>query len=205
MFPATPHQPLRHLATAPSNSLRHRLLVGLVVFSALLGQMPARAESGDSSESHGAWTLRCENRPEPTATQSGDGDTEDASGGTSRQCFIFQNVVMKQSGQRVFNIAIGFLPGTAQPIAVLTLPLGISLPPGARLMVEGAGTLEFLIERCVPAGCRAGGSISPSLREAMSSADTATVAFQDGSRQDIAINLSLEGFADALVALESHR
>lgn len=205
MFPATPHQPLRHPAMTRPNSLRRALLVGLVTFSALLSHTPAGAASGDSSESHGAWTLRCENRPEPPASQSDGGDTADASGGASRQCFIFQNVVMKQSGQRVVNIAIGFLPGTAQPIAVLTLPLGISLPPGARLMVEGTGTLEFLIERCVPAGCRAGGSISPSLREAMSSADTATVAFQDGSRQDITVDLSLEGFADALVALESHR
>lgn len=184
---------------APTRSRNRNVCALGAVALCLVAGVPAFAAPLNAAETYGAWTLRCENRA--GNTESGAVEAAPA----EKQCFIFQTVVMKQSGQRVFNIAIGFLPENPQPIAVLTLPLGISLPPGARLQINGGPTLEFLIEQCVPAGCRAGGSINETLREALSAAPTATVAFQDGARQDLAIELSLEGFAEALRALEGHR
>lgn len=158
------------------------------------GDNPAASEV---NEIHGAWTLRCEPRPGTATTEPGQAPQE--------QCFIFQNVVMKQSGQRVFNIAIGYVPEAERPIALLTLPLGISLPPGVRLRVPDLPPMEFLIERCIPAGCRAGAQISQELAEALSNHTTATVEFRDGSRQDLSVQLSLEGFAEALTALGNRR
>ena len=149
--------------------------------------------ASELNETYGAWTLRCESRP---------GGADQA---PQEQCFIFQNVVMKQSGQRVFNIAIGYVPETERPIALLTLPLGISLPPGVRLRVPDLPPMEFLIERCIPAGCRAGAQISEELAEALGTHATATVEFQDGSRQDLSVQLSLKGFSEALAALDTRR
>ena len=61
----------------------------------------------------GQWSLRCE---QPKRGQE--------------RCSIVQDVVTRASGQRVVRAAIGLVPGSPEPIALFTLPLGISLPRG---------------------------------------------------------------------------
>ena len=71
-------------------------------------------------------------------------------------CFIIQNLVLREGGQRVLQLAIGFVKATPEPIALLSLPLGISLPPGAEIQVGEGPPTRVAIERCELNGCRAG-------------------------------------------------
>jgi invasion protein IalB len=135
------------------------------------------------------WTLKCESAKEPQAPA------------TANQCFIFQNLVLKEGGQRVMHIAIGYLPDNTEPVALLTLPLGISLPPGAALTVDTGEPVRFPIERCEPSGCRAGIKIDAKLLERLQKGNKAEVTFHDGSRRPIKVPLSLKGITAGLAAL----
>ncbi len=132
----------------------------------------------------GQWSLRCE---EPKDGQE--------------RCSIVQDVVTRASGQRVVRAAIGLVPGGADPIALFTLPLGISLPPGVSLRIGSGEPVHFPIERCEAEGCRGFLKLGAELLEALKRAGSVELSFHDRQRQPIRVPLSLDGFSPALEAL----
>ncbi|MGQ0595114.1 MAG: invasion associated locus B family protein [Gammaproteobacteria bacterium] len=151
-------------------------LMALVAFGA--------AAEPEVRQVFGQWRLHC----------------EPAKRGQER-CSIVQDVVTRTSGQRVVRAAIGLVAGSTEPIALFTLPLGISLPPGASLRIGTAEPVSFPIERCDAQGCRGGMKLGATLLDALKQAQNAELIFHDGHRQSIRVALSLEGFAAALEAL----
>lgn len=143
---------------------------------------PAELADGDA---FGNWRVSCET------------DAQDGRKG----CFIVQNLVLREGGQRVLQFAIGFVEETPEPIVLLSLPLGISLPPGAEIQIDEGKPTRIVIERCEPNGCRAGMKLKPEMLEAFRNGDHLSVTFYDAKRQPIEVALSLEGFEEGLAAL----
>jgi invasion protein IalB len=135
----------------------------------------------------GSWIAKCE------APQ------EDQQGG----CFILQELVLREGGQRVLQMAIGYVPGEDAPIAALSLPLGMSLPAGVVMEVPGADAMHFPVERCEPSGCRAGARLEPAFLSALAKAKQMKVRFNDAKREPIEVAVSLEGFEAGLSAIKS--
>lgn len=171
-----PAAPVRHPSRFP------RLLAALCALPVVLTAQ-AQVKDGESFDN---WTVRCE-------------DSKDAQ---ARQCFIFQNLVTREGAQRVLHVAIGYLPDRPEPIALVTLPLGISLPPGASIQVDDGEPTRFPVERCEPNGCRAGLRLESPLLDAMKTGQELRVTFQDGSRKPVTVPLSLQGFTAGLRALK---
>lgn len=136
-------------------------------------------------ETFGNWTAKCE------------APKDQKEGG----CFIYQNLVLREGGQRVLQVAIGYVPNSTEPIALLSLPLGISLPPGVSIEVERDDPLRFPVERCEPNGCRAGLKLKSSFMDKLASAPQMTVRFHDAQRQPIEVPLSLKGLDEGLKSL----
>ena len=159
----------------------HWILATLFTATLLCGPVSAKDEAN-----YGSWTAKCE---EPHADKEGG-------------CFIFQNLVLREGGQRVLQVAIGYVPNTTEPIALISLPLGISLPPGVSIELANGQPIRFPVERCEPNGCRAGLKLKQAFLKALKRADTLTVRFHDAQRQPIEVPLSLAGFAAGLEALK---
>ncbi len=143
----------------------------------------ARPENGKAFKN---WTVRCEKAKEAE----------------EETCYIFQNLVLKEGGQRVLHIAVGYLPDREEPVALLTLPLGISLPPGGTLQVDDNEPVRFQIERCEPNGCRAGLILRPELLQQFKKGMKAQVTFHDAGRRPISVPVSLQGFTAGLASLK---
>ncbi len=156
------------------------MALGLCV---LTGAGSAKPKDG---EVHGNWTVRCEKQ----------------GNAAEEQCFIFQNLVLREGGQRVLHIAVGFLAKEPEPIALVTIPLGISLPLGVSIMVDQDGLRsKFPIERCEPKGCRGGVKLDARMLDALKKGKEATVTFHDADRQPVKVPISLKGFSAGLTAL----
>ena len=147
------------------------------------GPVQARPEHGQTFKD---WTARCEQAP-----------------GTSRErCFIFQNLVLAESGKRLVHMAVGYLAANGRAAAVITMPLGISLPPGASISVDGGAPRKFIIERCDNDGCVGALALSEQLLSELKRGLQARISFHDGARRRIAVPVSLLGFTAGFNSLE---
>lgn len=136
-------------------------------------------------QSFGDWMVRCE-KPQNAPKQT---------------CFIFQNHVTKKDGKLVLHIAVGYIPEKDQPVAIITMPLGISLPPGVQIKVDDNEALKVPVERCEPQGCRAGVLLRGTLLSQFKAGHIANITFDDGARRPITIPVSLKGFTAGLASL----
>lgn len=160
--------------------------LALLLACAGTGTFAVAAEGDGKAQRFGSWVAKCE------APQEGQ------QGG----CFILQELVLREGGQRVLQMAIGFVPGDEFPIAALSLPLGMSLPAGVVMEVPGARAMHFPVERCEPGGCRAGARLEPDFLRALGTAESMTVRFNDAKREPIQVAVSLKGFSAGLAALK---
>jgi len=169
-----------------ANCFAWGVVLGFVA-SAFAADVPVAApENTARPDRFGHWVARCE------------ASTEEQQGG----CFIIQDLVLRAGGQRVLQVAVGYVPGSTTPIAALSLPLGMSLPAGIVLQAGDSAPLHFPVERCEPRGCRAGTPLAPEFLAHMASADRMTVRFNDQKRQPVEVSVSLEGFAEGLASLK---
>ncbi|MFT4563288.1 MAG: invasion protein IalB [Gammaproteobacteria bacterium] len=167
---------MRHLNLLP--------LMFVVLLASALATVNAEPADG---KSFGNWTINCESEAQ----------------GSRKGCFIIQNLVMREGGQRVLQIAIGYVVETPDPIALVSLPLGISLPPGAEIQIDSHATHRIAIERCEPNGCRAGLKLGPDILSNLRMGTQVSIKFYDAKRQPIEVPLSLDGFEEGLSSLSA--
>lgn len=161
---------------------QHRGLL-LLVLLAVVGVAHAAPDAVNERD-FGAWTLRCEGAAQ------------------ARRCIMLQNLVLGDSGQTVLQFTIGFAPGDPAPTVLLSLPLGIALPPGVSIRIDAGAPATFPIERCEPAGCRAGMKLRERTVAQLADGRELVITFFDADRQPIDVPVSLGGFADGYAALQ---
>lgn len=160
---------------------------GLTAAAALLTcVVAAPCAAAEDTAKFGNWTAKC----------------EESKGQVQGGCFIFQNLVLREGGQRVLQFAVGYVATTEAPIALLSLPLGISLPPGVTIRIGDAEPTRVIVERCEPNGCRAGLKLTERLLQQLRDGTQLTVTFHDAERRPIEVPLSLEGFEAGLNSLQ---
>ncbi len=166
------------------HSSTQSLLIQLIFVFALLSSAaaPAQPTNGDA---FGNWLVNCET------------DAENGRQG----CFLIQNLVLREGGQRVLQIAVGYVAEAPEPIALISLPLGISLPPGTTLKVDDLEPTRIAVERCEPNGCRAGVKLGAELLQKLIRGEQLSITFYDAKRQPIDVPLSLKGIEEGLAAL----
>jgi len=141
---------------------------------------PATAQN-PHAKIFGDWRIRCNT---PTGAPAG--------------CTMFQNVIVKGSGQPVLQAVFGYMDGTNTPVGVFATPLGIYLPPGLTLQIDKGQVYEMAIEICGRSGCRVRFSLDETLLKTFKRGKTAEIVFQSGVRKPVEIPLSLKGFTAAL-------
>lgn len=158
------------------------LILGLSLVST-----PASADlkQGDKFDD---WTVGCETP---------------AADGAPARCFIFQNILVKESRQQILLMAIGLLGENKQPAAILTVPLGVYLPAGLTLTVPNAKPVRIVIEACLPKGCRGAVALNDELLDALRKGDKAHVALMDARRRQINLPISLKGFTKGFAAVQA--
>jgi len=127
-MPTCPRPPTRAIRVAARS-----LIVLAAAWHAWAGAAP---EAGTTFKD---WVIACEETTE----------------GAPPQCYIAQNISLRDSGQRLLLVAVGYGPEQSRPAAILTVPLGVFLPAGVGFAIDDAEPLRLPFEYCDGAGCRA--------------------------------------------------
>jgi invasion protein IalB len=131
------------------------------------------------------WTVRCgrrgEQEPQVCEMQQQQADSED-------------RVIMA--------VAVGEVPGTSDLGLLVMLPLGILLPAGVTLQVDGGAEVPLQVDRCERQGCRVEMLLESDLLSQLKGGSEAKVFFEavnpQGARQRLGVPISLLGFTAAL-------
>lgn len=127
------------------------------------------------------WNLRCD----PANEQQ------------DKQCEIFQRLDMKETGQRLTEFVVTKIKGEKNPRAIIILPLGVLVEPGALLSVDDKNEMKMSVRYCVPQGCFAFMDLQKGDIKALRKGKEAKLIFVAQNLQKVSVPFTLEGFNKA--------
>jgi invasion protein IalB len=113
------------------------------------------------------------------------------------ECAMEQTAVLSKTGQTVVSVNIRVPSDTHTPEILVQLPLGFSLPGGARFQVDDGKATEMELRTCENRGCYASATLAPDVVAALKAGKQMKVSFQTLNKEAINIPLPLTDFASA--------
>ena len=164
-----------------------KILTALAVGTMMLAATaPASAQQpGTVKANHGAWSIVCDQPP----------------GATGEQCALMQNVIAEDRPE--IGLSVVVLKTADQKAKVLRVlaPLGVLLPNGLGLNVDGKDIGRAYFVRCFTDGCYAEVILEDALLNTLKSGGTATFIVFQTPEEGIGIPVDLSGFTDGFAAL----
>ena len=153
--------------------------IGMSLLSAsAMAQGTVKAEYGD-------WQMSCDTPP----------------GASFEQCAIIQNVLAEdQPNVGLSVIVLRTADREARLLRVLA-PLGVLLPNGLGLNVDGTDMGRVAFVRCLPNGCIAEVELDEEIIKVLSEGTNAIFVVFKTPEEGVGIPVSLNGFAEGFVAL----
>jgi len=157
-------------------------VLGAIGMAMLAG--PAMAQGTVRAE-YGDWQMSCDTPP----------------GASFEQCAIIQNVLAEdQPNVGLSVIVLRTADREARLLRVLA-PLGVLLPNGLGLNVDGTDMGRVAFVRCLPNGCIAEVALDDEIIKVLSEGTNAIFVVFKTPEEGVGIPVSLEGFAEGFAAL----
>ena len=162
-----------------------RRLLGLTVALSLAALPSVSLGQGVVKAQYGDWQMSCDTPP----------------GASFEQCAIIQNVTAEdQPNVGLSVIVLKTADQKARLLRVLA-PLGVLLPNGLGLNVDGVDMGRVAFVRCLPNGCVAEVVMDDALLNQLSTGKTAIFVVFKTPEEGIGIPVSLNGFKDGFANL----
>lgn len=139
---------------------------------------------------HGEWSVQCQE-------QQVAGDDGEAA--AARTCGMTQTVQSDQPGVGLTLVMVkGEQEGNEVTMMRVMAPIGVYLPTGVALEIDGEAVGRVPFTRCVPQTCIAVAEASPPTLEKMKAGAVANFIIYEGPGSGMGMELSLSGFTAAL-------
>ncbi len=177
---------IRFGATMSILALRN-IAAGIFALSltALSGSALAAPQSGTVKSTHGAWSILC--------------DTP--AGAKSEQCALIQNVVAADRPEMGLSVVVLKTADNKAKILRVLAPLGVLLPNGLGLNVDGKDIGRAYFVRCFEDGCYAEVILEEQLVQTLKTGKAATFIVFQTPEEGIGIPVELNGFGEGFDAL----
>lgn len=118
-------------------------------------------------------------------------------------CRVSQLLGVNGSGETVFGLNVLAARQAGQQVAIISTPLGGYLAPGMELRIDRARPVRVLYETCNVSGCHGGFALAGAIRRGLTSGRRLQVRLWTAKNQPVDVNVSLNGFAQAVQAMEA--
>lgn len=145
---------------------------------------------------HGSWKIQCET---PAKGQEADGQ---AAG--QKQCGMVQ-VTRSEKNQKIgLSLVIVKTKQGEKTVTMMRVmaPIGVYLPTGIALEIDGAAIGRVPFTRCLPQICIAFAEASKETLEKMRKGNAANFIISEAPGLNVPMKISLEGFSKAMEALD---
>lgn len=159
-----------------------------VLVAAVLGLVvPAGAQqqTGAVKSTHGAWSIICDM----------------PAGATAEQCAMMQNVVAEDRPEIGLSVVVLRTADNKAEILRVLAPLGVLLPNGLGLNVDGKDIGRAYFVRCFQDGCYAEVILERQLLDTLKTGQAATFIVFQTPEEGVGIPVDLKGFGEGFAAL----
>jgi len=161
------------------------IFAGAALALFMTGAVSLAQQSGSVRSSHGAWSIIC--------------DTP--AGASSEQCAMMQNVVAADRPEMGLSVVVLKTADNKAEILRVLAPLGVLLPNGLGLNVDGKDIGRAYFVRCFQDGCYAEVILEKPLLDTLSAGKSATFIVFQTPEEGIGIPVDLNGFGEGYKAL----
>jgi len=177
---------LRRTAPMPARLVTALLAGCAAAFAGALAlSAPAAAQQGTVRSTHGSWSIIC--------------DTP--GGAAAEQCALMQNVVAEDRPEVGLSVVVLRTADNRAEILRVLAPLGVLLPNGLGLNVDGKDIGRAYFVRCFQDGCYAEVILEQPLLDTLKSGEAATFIVFQTPEEGIGIPVDLAGFSEGFAAL----
>jgi invasion protein IalB len=113
------------------------------------------------------------------------------------ECALEQRAFVRQSGQLIAMFTIRVPADTKKPVAMIRAPLGLFLPAGITVDVDGDMAQNYPLQTCNANGCYAGFPVTDQMLSRMLNGGKLNVIFQYLDKKPYTLPMSLVGFTEA--------
>ena len=159
-----------------------RFLFIMAAFIGTLFSFAAQAQSDGSNvtSKHGAWSIIC----------------DVPAGAKNEQCALMQNVVAEDRQEVGLSVVVLKTADNKAEILRVLAPLGVILPNGLGLNIDGKDLGRAYFVRCLKDGCYAEVILKDELIAAFKTGASATFIIFETPEEGIGIPVDLTGFAE---------
>ena len=143
------------------------------------------AQQGAVRSTHGAWSIVC----------------DEPAGAPEERCALMQNVIAEDRPEVGLSVVVLKTADDEARILRVLAPLGVLLPNGLGLNVDGEDIGRAYFVRCFTDGCYAEVILEDELLETLRGGETANFIVFQTPEEGIGIPVSLEGFGEGFDAL----
>ncbi|WP_419913607.1 invasion associated locus B family protein [Hoeflea sp.] len=163
-----------------------RFAVFAIVASAMgLATSAVAQQPGTVRSNHGAWSIVC----------------DQPAGASSEQCALMQNVIAEDRPEIGLSVVVLKTADRKARVLRVLAPLGVLLPNGLGLNVDGKDIGRAYFVRCFTDGCYAEVILEDALLDTLKAGTIATFIVFQTPEEGIGIPVDLAGFTDGFGAL----
>ncbi|HXV73739.1 MAG TPA: invasion associated locus B family protein [Sphingomonadales bacterium] len=120
-----------------------------------------------------------------------------ASRGPRPDCSAVQQVILTESRQLVASVTVTVPGETPRPNILFRIPIGLYIPFGLKIDVDGSEVQTYELQTCDQTGCYASSLLSDAMLNTLRRGGTLGLSFQNLNRETMRIPVPLAGFAAA--------
>ncbi|MEM9104891.1 MAG: invasion associated locus B family protein [Pseudomonadota bacterium] len=159
--------------------------VALVAFTFGAVITASAQQPGEVRANHGAWSIVC----------------DQPAGAAGEQCALMQNVIAEDRPEIGLSVVILKTADNQSRVLRVLAPLGVLLPNGLGLNVDGKDIGRAYFVRCFSDGCYAEVILEETLLETLRTGSMATFIVFQTPEEGIGIPVDLVGFTEGFNAL----
>ncbi|OJU03841.1 MAG: invasion-associated locus B family protein [Rhizobium sp. 63-7] len=144
-----------------------------------------QTQPGTVKSNHGAWSIVC----------------DQPAGASAEQCALMQNVIAEDRPEVGLSVVVLKTADRKSRILRVLAPLGVLLPNGLGLNIDGKDIGRAYFVRCFSDGCYAEVVLEEELLKTLRSGAQATFIVFQSPEEGIGIPVDLKGFASGYDAL----
>lgn len=161
------------------------LLLGPLLLALMAVNLANAQQGGKVKSKHGVWSIICDTPP----------------GASGEQCALMQNVVAEDRAEVGLSVVVLKTADRKAKILRVLAPLGVLLPNGLGLNVDGKDIGRAYFVRCLPDGCFAEVILEEKLLNTLKTGKTATFIVFQTPEEGIGIPVDLTGFSEGYAQL----